>query len=42
MPLVRAEYHCLLRRVAAHRNQGRNDGGARGTFPKHYGSAEQS
>jgi len=26
MPLVRAEYHSLLRRVAAHSNQGLNDG----------------
>jgi len=41
--LVRAEYHVLLRRVAARNNQGRNAGGKRGTIPRapiHYGGAE--
>jgi len=33
MPLVRAEYYGLLRRVAARSNQGRNDWGARVTKP---------
>jgi len=43
MPLVRAASYGLLRRVAAHSNQGRNDGGARGTIPRaptHYEGAE--
>jgi len=31
--LLRAEYHGLLRSVAARRNQGRTDGGKRGTIP---------
>jgi len=34
MSLVRAEYHGLLRRVAARSDQGRNDGGARATIPR--------
>jgi len=33
MPLVRAVYHDLLRRVAARSNQGRNDGGQGRRFP---------
>jgi len=33
MPLVRAVYHDLLRRVAACGNQGRNDGGQGAQFP---------
>jgi len=33
MPLVRAVYHDLLRRVAARSNQGRNDGGKGAQFP---------
>ena len=33
MPLVRAVYHDLLRRVAARSNQGRNDGGQGAQFP---------
>jgi len=33
MPLVRAVYHDLLRRVAALRNRGRNDGGQGAWFP---------
>ena len=33
MPLVRAVYHDLLRRVAARSNQGRKDGGQGGRFP---------
>ena len=42
-PLVKAEYHGLLRSVALRSNQGRNDGGARGTIPRalnHYEGAE--
>jgi len=34
MPLVRAVYHDLLRRVAVHSNQGRNDGGQGAQFPR--------
>jgi len=34
MPLVRAEYRGLVRRVAAHSNQGRNEWGSRGTIPR--------
>jgi len=33
MPLVRAVHHDLLRRVAACRNQGRNDGGKGHNYP---------
>jgi len=33
MPLVRAVYHDLLRRVAERSNQGRNDRGQGGHFP---------
>ena len=33
MPLVRAVHHGLLRRVAAHSNQGRNDGGQGAQLP---------
>ena len=33
MPLVRAVYHDLLRRVAARSNQGRNDEGQGAQFP---------
>jgi len=33
MPLVRAVYHDLLRRVAERSNQGRNDGGRGEQFP---------
>jgi len=34
MPLVRAEYHSLLRRVTTRRNQGRNHGGQRAQYPR--------
>jgi len=43
MPLVRAEYHGLLSRVAARSNQERNDGGETGIIPRapnHYEGAE--
>jgi len=33
MPLVSVVYHDLLRRVAEHSNQGRNEGGQRAQFP---------
>jgi len=33
MPLFRAVYHDLLRRVAEHSNQGRNEGGQGAQFP---------
>jgi len=35
MPLIRAVYHDLLRRVAARSNQGRNDGGQGARFLGH-------
>ena len=44
VPLVRAVYHDLLRRVASRSNQGRNEG-ARGTIPRApnlYEGAEKS
>jgi len=44
MSLVRAVYHDLLRRGAARSNQGRNDGGVRGTIPwaqNHYEGDEE-
>ena len=33
MPVVRAVYHVLLRRVSERSNQGRNDGGEGAQFP---------